>query len=298
MSIRFDNRSPEGRNGRGRRASGSLVFWAVVAIGVVLVWTVGVFAFGVGGSGSNAVKDIVSGGQKESGREQTEPLRGMGEAPVADEGIPVSNRPVDPGQEYAAPEDPDRLERSENGGGGTAVGEEALPEGGASHEPGGYDPLGVSGQEIPLLPADKDRVRATASQFITAAYGYTGGPGEDGAREYISGVSDHSLTPEFYASPGADEIKRYEELVRNSGTESAALLDLFEIQEVVPERREDAEYTQQRVVGYAYFKTADEYNRYGEIEGGEKSYRQRLTLERYRAVFKVYAAGEIEEVGE
>jgi hypothetical protein len=149
-----------------------------------------------------------------------------------------------------------------------------------------------------LLPADKDRARAAVSQFVTAAYGYTGGPGEEGVREYISGVSDHALTPEFYSSPGAEEVKRFDELVRSSGTESAALLDLFDIREVIPERRDEDGYTQQRVVGYAYFRTADEYNRYGEIEGNEKRYRQRLTLERYRAVFKVYAADEIEEVRE
>lgn len=298
MSIRFDNRSPDGQGGRGRRASSSLVLWAVVAIGAVLVWTVGAFALGVGGSGSNAERNISSDTPEESNREQTEPLQDMDEAPVAEEGVPVSNRPEDSGQGYAASEDGDRRGASAGIGDGTAVGGDSPPDGGVENGSGGHDPLGVSGQEVPLLPADKERARAAASQFVAAAYGYTGGPGEEDVRKYISGVSDHALTPEFYSSPGAEEVKRYEKLVRSSGTESAALLDLFDIQEVIPERRGDGEYTQQRVVGYAYFRTADEYNRYGEIEGNEKSYRQRLTLERYRAVFKVYAADEIEEVRE
>jgi hypothetical protein len=297
MSLRFEKCSG-GRSDRGGRGSGSFVVWAAVAIGVILVWTVGAFALGGGDPGSNPERNAASENAKERGAESEGSLPDSEQIPTGEGNVSVSNRPKDGGRGNPTPEDAESVGTPENIGDENPHGETHLPEGGASHEPGSYDPLGVSGQDVPLLPADKERVRTAAAQFVAAAYGYTGGPGEKDVREYISGVSDHALTPELYASLGAAEFKRYEELVRSSGTKSAALLDLFDIREVVSERRDGDGYTQQRVVGYAYFTTADEYNRYGEVEGNEKSYRQKLTLERYRAVFKVYAAGEIEEVSE
>jgi hypothetical protein len=285
MSVRFDNRSDGGR----RKGSGSLVVRAVLAMGAILVWTVGAFALGVGGSG---VEENASSEKMGQGGERASTVQREDEIPASEGGIPVSSRPMDSDGDHAA----ETFELLEDDGDGIEVGGGSLPEGGANHEPGGYDPLDVSGQDVPLLPADKERARAVAAQFVAAAYGYTGGPGEESVREYISGVSDHALTPEFYASPGAGEVERYGELVRSSGARSAALLDLFEIKEVIPEKRDGDGYTQQRVVGYAYFTTADEYDRYGGIEGREENYRQKLTLERYRTTFKVYAASEIEAV--
>ncbi len=294
MSLRFENRS-DVRSGHRRLGSGAFLMWSGVVVAVILAWTVGTFALG-GDPDSNA-ESAAPEKTEESVAERGEPPKDSRQAPVEGGGVPVSNRPGSPGEDHV-PEDAENIGERENVGDEAALGETHSPEGGVSHEAGGYDPLGVSGQEVPLLPADKDRARAAAAQFITAAYGYTGEAGEESARGYISGVSDHALTPEFYASSGASEVKRYEELVRASGTRSAAVLDLFEIREVIPEVRSADGYTQQRVVGYAYFRTANEYDRYGGIEGDEESYRQRLTLERYRAVFKVYAAGEIEEVRE
>lgn len=290
MSIRFDNRSG-GRPGRGRRGPDPLVLWAVAAGGVVVVWMVLIFALGVGGE-TGVPEEVAQSRQQEGSPTES----GGGEDLVDEEGAAISSHP--PGSEpgYATPENPEEFRREESARDREDQDEAPLPEGGAANEPASYDPLGISGQEVPLTPADEDRVRAAAAQFVTAAYGYTGEDGEESERGYLAGVSDHALTPEFYASPGAREVKRYAELVRESGTRSAARLERFEIEDVVPEEQAEDGYTQQRVTGYAYFRTADEYNRYGEIEGEERSYRQRLTLERYRAVFKVYSAEQIEEV--
>jgi hypothetical protein len=292
MSIRFDNRSGD-RPPRGRRRPDPLVFWAVAAGGVIVVWMVLIFAVGVGGE-TGVPEEVAQSGQQEGFLTESGGKEGL----VDEEGTAISSHPLGSEPDYAAPENPEEVRREESVRDRENQGEASLPEGGAANEPASYDPLGISEQDIPLTPADEERVRAAAAQFVTAAYGYTGEAGEEGEREYLAGISDHALTPEFYASPGAREVERYAGLVRESGTRSAAKLERFEIEEVVPEERVEDGYTQQRVTGYAYFRTADEYNRYGEIEGEERSYRQRLTLERYRTVFKVYSAEEIEEVRE
>jgi hypothetical protein len=153
---------------------------------------------------------------------------------------------------------------------------------GSTDEPAGHDPLGIQKQDVPLTPADKGRVKGAAARFVAAAYGYSGRDRD----EYLDALNSLLIPQKFYASPGSEEIERLSEQVETTGTKGAAKMSAFEIEEV----------NRQRAEGYAYFETADSYDRYGELVGNEKGYRQRLTLARSGAIFLVEAAGEVQEV--
>jgi hypothetical protein len=153
---------------------------------------------------------------------------------------------------------------------------------GSTDEPAGHDPLGIQKQDVPLTPADKGRVKGAAARFVAAAYGYSGRDRD----EYLDALNSLLIPQKFYASPGSEEIERLSEQVETTGTKGAAKMSAFQIEEV----------NRQRAEGYAYFETADSYDRYGELVGNEKGYRQRLTLARSGAIFLVEAAGEVQEV--
>jgi hypothetical protein len=128
-----------------------------------------------------------------------------------------------------------------------------------------------------------ERVRFAAAEFVSAAYGYSG---ED-SDEYNQGVGRTVVWPAFYDSVGAAEVTRYAEQVENAGTRSAAKLTRFEVEETTPEN----------ATGYAYFETGEGYDpRTGDLTGARVAYRQRMTLSRIGATWKVESAGEVEEV--
>lgn len=93
--------------------------------------------------------------------------------------------------------------------------------------------------------------------------------------------------PAFYHSAGAAEVTRYAEQVEDAGTRSAARLTRFEAEETTPEN----------ATGHAYFETGEGYDpRTGDLTGERVAYRQRMTLSRIGATWKVESAGEVEEV--
>lgn len=145
--------------------------------------------------------------------------------------------------------------------------DEATPE---SASPG---PSGTEGE----------RVRFAAAEFVSAAYGYSGGDPD----AYNQAVGRTVVWPAFYHSAGAAEVTRYAGQVENVGTRSAARLTRFEEQETTPEN----------ATGYAYFETGAGYDeRTGELTGARVAYRQRMTLSRIGETWKVESAGEVEEV--
>lgn len=236
-------------------AGGWLPAYVAGGASLVLLWTILVLSAGAGDrSGEKA--DDRSPGIAETVPEERRPQPPDGGTPA---GV-SSERSV-----VAQRKDADRL-----------------PEGGATHEPGGYDPLGFAGESGGLTETDKGRVRLAAARFIAAAYGYSGERGTQ--RKYLSAVNDSVLSPEFYGSPGGDQVRRYAEGVAASGTESAAKLTGFEVRGV----------TDGVVEGRAHFETGDAYDDHGDLEGERRAYRQELTLERRGAVFRVKAAGEVE----
>lgn len=153
--------------------------------------------------------------------------------------------------------------------------------GGATNEPGSYDPLGTGTSEGDLAPLDKKRLRYAAARFVSAAYGYSGSDKD----AYNQGVGSAVVWPDFYESQDASEIRRYAKQVENSGTESAARLTDLEITETTPDR----------ATGYAYFETGPGYGKSGAVTGEKQAYRQFMTLARSGSVWKVAAVNEIEE---
>ncbi len=153
---------------------------------------------------------------------------------------------------------------------------------GVADEPGSYDPLGTSASPGDLAPIDRERIRFAAARFVSAAYGYSGRD-EDA---YNQGVGATVVWPGFYESPGAVEIERYAAQVGDTGTESAALLTRFEVEKTTPDAAE----------GYAHFETGAGYGADGELTGERLAYRQRMTLARSGAVWKVRATEKVEEV--
>jgi hypothetical protein len=269
---------------RGDGPGGGKTF-AVLGAGLAFVigWIVVVLSFG--GGEEPAVPDRASAAEGERARTAGETVTDNRAAPA---GVPT-----DAGKgghvhhggggepESITAEDPEAAIREQREG--------TVPEGGAVHEPGSYDPLRVDPKRGALTPRDEGRARLAAAKFVAAAYGYTG---ED-RDEYYQAVGETVLWPHFggegsgfYSSPGGEEIRRFAAQVEASGTESAAKLDRFEVEGS----------TEREVAGYAYFRTADSYDRYGEIEGNVTFYRQRLELTRYGATFKVSSAQEVERI--
>lgn len=251
-----------------------LVMFAGIAFLLIMVWIIGVFAFGGGGGDGAADPEQGEQEQPSGGSTNPESTRGAEDVP---EGTVLEAGDDDP--EAITADDPEEAEREKREEQGTT------PEGGAEQEPGGHDPLGNEASSGDLTQRDQSRVRAAAAKFVTAAYGYSG---ED-PDEYNQEVGETVIWPEFFNSEGSREIERYAGQVEDSGTESAATLEEFDVEDSTGEPGREV------IEGYAYFATADTYNDYGEIEGERAEYRQSLTIIRQQAIFKVEAAGPIEE---
>ena len=122
--------------------------------------------------------------------------------------------------------------------------------------PGNYDPLGADASEGDLAALDEERLRFAASNYISAAYGYTG----DDADAYNQGVGATVVWPDFFDSEGSSETKRYAEQVGESGTKSGAALTEFETLEI----------TEDRATAYAYFETGSGYASDGSLTGEDR----------------------------
>ncbi|MGB3635934.1 MAG: hypothetical protein WA982_17995 [Rubrobacteraceae bacterium] len=153
---------------------------------------------------------------------------------------------------------------------------------GAANEPGNYDPLGTGASEGDLAPIDEERLRFAAGNYISAAYGYSG----DDKDAYNQGVGATVVWPDFFDSEGSSETERYAEQVKESGTKSGAVLTEFETLEI----------TEDRATAYAYFKTGSGYASDGSLTGETQAYRQKMTLARTGATWKVLGVEKIEEV--
>jgi hypothetical protein len=201
-----------------------------------------------------------------------EPATSTGEAPGTSE---PEEEPADR-EGHAAPEGTPVSEEAAGGGHDHL---HAHPEG-ATNEPGTYDPLGTGAKPGDLTQTDEERARFAAASFVSAAYGYTGSDRE----EYLSGVYDWALSPDFARSQGSAEVSRYAGQVEETGTKSAARLTGFEVERTEPEG----------VRGWAHFETGEAYDG-TELVGERLRYRQELVLLRVGAAWKVQAAGKVEE---
>ena len=81
-------------------------------------------------------------------------------------------------------------------------------------------------------------------------------------------------------------MENYAEQVKESGTKSGAVLAEFETLEI----------TEDRATAYAYFETGSGYADDGTLKGETQAYRQKMTLVRTGATWKVWAVENIEEV--
>jgi hypothetical protein len=271
VEVSLRTEGPSGVDREKRR----LLLYAGGLVSVVLLWMFLIFFLGVGsGAGGSeaagARGDGGSGGGLSGGRAGDGDLEST--ASEADRGE----------KDYDTPEDPEAFVEREGAEDRRAQHEPPTPPGGATDEPGGHDPMGIQNQEVPLTPADEDRVEGAAARFVAAAYGYSGKDRD----EYLDALNALLVPQNFYASPGSEEIERLSEQVETTGTKGAARMSAFKIERV----------GRKRVEGYAYFETADSYDRYGELVGNEKRYRQRLTLIRSDAIFLVEAAGKVQGV--
>ena len=256
--------------------TGKLAIFAGAGVLLVVVWVVFVLFLTTGG---NEQSDTGGTGQSTVVRESagTTQEAGTGSADTSSPngastgGVVYEAGGTDP--ESITPEDPEAAARDRY--------ENTVPEGGATNEPGSYDPLGVDPEAGELAPRERERASLAAAKFVAAAYGYSG----DDRQEYIAGINEAALSPEIYSSPVNEEIERYGVQVAESGTQSAAKLGTFEV----------VSATEESVEGYAYFTTAETYDRYGEVEGNEKTYRQKLSLAPYGSTYKVEGAEKIEE---
>lgn len=151
-----------------------------------------------------------------------------------------------------------------------------LPEGGATNEPGGYDPLGTGAAPGDLSPTERGRVEQAAADYVLYAFGYTGAD----RVEYTSAVNLAVVNPEFYETPGAAAVSAFSESVAEGGTESKARLEDFEV----------GEQDLREVAGVARFS----------MEGSEGSgtFEQRLTLVKWGSGWKVRAAERMRRVEE
>lgn len=278
VSLRIGGSGEDQRRKRKR-----LLVLVVAGAALVVVWIFLVLALGIGsssGGGERGNSSASDGGSAEGGVASEDTANQRAQTPEGTEAAPAETGEE---KDYATPEDPEQFAREEQRRDEASQGG-PRPPGGADHEPAGYDPLGIQRQDVPLTPADRDRVQSAASNFVAGAYGYSGGKGT--SEEYLAGVGDVVLSPEFYSSEGAEEVMKYSDSVRKSGTNSAAKMVRWEVESA----------GEDEVEGLVYFESADGYDRYGELTGEKKTYRQALTLVRYRAVFKVKDAGRVQEV--
>lgn len=196
---------------------------------------------------------------------------------------PIPERAQDPD---VAPEPGEEIQKSHDDGEQAYV---EAPEGGPepgreweSNQPeGGYDPLGRDADPSGLAGPEKERVRFAAANYVTYGYGYAG----DDLSEYHGELFDTMVEGRFQDSPGRADIKAVEDDIKDGGTNSAAVLDRFEVQQA------DGDEVQ----GVAYFTLGESYDG-GGVSGNTASLAQPLNLERMSGGWQVVAADRLEEV--
>jgi hypothetical protein len=232
----LDGPSPTGE----RRAVGlAILFGGVVLVGVILVFAL------TGGGGETAAQD--------------------GASP---QGATTDDAP-------AAPEKPAVEAEPVSRPSGENENEATTPHEGATHEPGGYDPLETGAEPGDLSETEKGRATMAATNFVLAAYGYKG----KNQQEY-STVLNRTIFPwSFYESPGGAYVKDYRRRINDGGIKSSAVVDRFEMKETSLEE----------VKGVVHFVVKDDL--------GKRSLSQKLTLKPHRAIWRVSGAGEIRTQG-
>lgn len=150
--------------------------------------------------------------------------------------------------------------------------EATTPPEGATNEPGIYDPLETGAKPGDLSETQKRRINMAATNFVLAAYGYTG----DEEKEYTTPLNRTIFPYQFYESPGGAYVKDYRRRIKDGGVKSSAVVDRFELKESSLEEAK----------GVAHFVVEDDF--------GERRMTQELTLYPHRAIWRVSAAGEIE----
>src|SRR5215211_7023923 len=159
VGLRIDGPSGGGREKR------RLLLYAGGLVSVVLLWTFLIFFLGVG-SGAGGSEAARMKGDEGSGN------RRAGER-AGDGGRESTGFEADRGEkDYVTPGDPEAFIKREREEDRRAQHEPAVPPGGATDEPVGHDPLGIQNQNVPLTPADENRVEGAAARFVAAAYGY------------------------------------------------------------------------------------------------------------------------------
>lgn len=239
-----------GDRGTGRR----ILLFVLVSVVLVGAWLSAVVLLGGDGrepaTGNGALPAAPKDSELEA-REATDPDVG------AVRGEPLARPPVP--------------EESGDEGGATSPGMHAPPEG-ASSDPGGHDPLGLGAGPNELSTTERNRAEAAAFHFVRHAYDR---PGDDRA-EYLSGVSQAVVSPEFFGSPGGKIVSTIADRVAGGGVDGPAAFEGFEAERESPDR----------VEGVTTFRL-----------GGERLYEQELELVRWGATWRVISAGEVREAG-
>ena len=296
----------DGFNGRGRGVSRKPLIIGGVVLALIIVWSYAVLSYGgeeparsAAPQGGGATTEQTTAGQ--AAAEQTtasavpdEPAYAEGDGNAGSANGSISTGDDDSGDSGGqassgeAGNGPDEAPGDAQQEPSPADGQQSAPHEqhdhpvGAANEPGNYDPLGTDASEGDLAALDEERLRFAAGNYISAAYGYTG----DDADAYNQGVGATVVWPDFFDSEGSSEIERYAGQVGESGTKSGALLTELETLEI----------TEDRVTAYAYFETGSGYTGDGGLKGETQAYRQKMTLARTGATWKVLGVERIEEV--
>lgn len=229
--------------GAGSARRGRTVGVAILVVGVVL--TMWVLAFALAGG----TQETAQGGAAP----EEAPAATTEERPSASEDPPAEAEPV------SRPN-------------GKNANEATTPPEGATNEPGGHDPLGTGAKPGDLSETEKGRITMAATNFVLAAYGYTG----ENQREYSTPLNRTIFPWTFYESPGGAYVKDYRRRINDGGVKSSAVVDRFELKETSLEEAK----------GVAHFVVEDNF--------GKRRMTQELTLKPHRAIWRVSAAGEIE----
>ena len=230
--------------GTGPARGGRTVGVTILVVGAVL--TVWVLAF------------VILGGTEETARGGAAPE----EAPPAT----TEEKPTSASKTPPAEAEPVSRPTGKN------ANEATTPPEGATHEPGGYDPLETGAKPGDLSETEKGRITMAATNFVLAAYGYTG----ENQREYSTPLNRTIFPWTFYESSGGAYVKDYRRRINDGGVKSSAVVDRFEIKETSLEEAK----------GVAHFVVEDDF--------GKRRMTQELTLKPHRAIWRVSAAGKIE----
>ena len=299
----------DGFNGRGRGVRRKPLIIGGVVLALIIVWSYAVLSYGgeeparsTAPQGGGATTEQAAAEQTTASAVPDEPAYAEGDGNVGStNGSTDNSAGEDPRSNSAGDDDSGGQASSREAGNGAgeasgdaqqepspAGGQEPAPHEqhdhpvGAANEPGNYDPLGTDAAEGDLAVLDEERLRFAAGNYISAAYGYTG----DDADAYNQGVGANVVWPDFFDSEGSSEIERYAEQVGESGTKSGSLLTELETLEI----------TEDWVTAYAYFETGSGYTGDGGLKGETQAYRQKMTLARTGATWKVLGVEKIEEV--